>query len=732
MRKSIVIIAVFFLSLFPIIVKAESKEYVRTSDSISKQVGKLEINSLHFIDNTNGPSDNYGLVANIINRSGSKARLKAKINYYDKEKVLLYSSIDEYEITAEKDNTFMAFLDEKNTNKYEVENIAFYTVNFEIVEADEEKKRDHSFEEKEVCKKRDYVLSDYEIFVDVHENAIYDIEEDFTVHYNGEKRTIKKIVPLKRNLINRDGSSSVFYRKVINYEEARGLGRSFQVGAGAKFSFTEDSYDEKEVSHKLNYKIKTANRKENVMFDLAISANEWQACIDNISFEVNMPFDFAAENVSFVDGEGRDLRTKVHVSKAGGKLIGTYDGLIDDELHVRIFLGNNSYEEETFSVGSIAIFVIPVGMICISFILWLLFGKDKKVQVKEIASTWKDEDIFEIGLVKRGAIRKRDVVLAILKLAGDGYIRFEKKGKKGHSKRNEYTICKVGIYAGKNKYEKELLHELFSANLDGINEKILKSNYDRGIGSKKLRDLRVEEISTEDVAHRLNVCAEKIVREVNGEYYEKIYEKSSSLVKNFIKLIDYAIVLVIIAIATLEYGTIEDVLINIVLLFFCLFAIKEGLKVGKSKTVKIGALIVIFTSMLISRITPIWETLFFSRIMVYGVVCGTITIFINQIFKDIMPKKTEYGKVLNDRVISLEMYLKSLKKDELKKAVENDGEFIQKIIPYVFAVDFNKNFFKVAEDAEIPLPTWFQGSDYNGLGGIVEDLEVLVTRDNME
>lgn len=731
MKKCIYkICLVFTILIVPLTVKAEANEFISIRDTISKRVGNVEIKSLHFVDNSDQPSNNFGLLAEINNRTQKDVLLKLKIGYYNEKKVLIYSELTESVLRYKQTDTLIALSNAKLDSKYNVNDITYYTVSFEIRDMINIEDKT-SIQDNEICLENSYTIENYKVRVDVQKDNTYDIEETFTVRYNtSENKKIERIVPLERNVTNRDGSKSTQKIKLLTLFSNRTLTRFFNPTKGNILRIDDSSINSSDKNHSLKYTYSSRNASKSEQFLYTIDPEEWSACINGISFEINMPSKFDPSKIQFVEENGNDKTDGIKIEKSKNAIKGTYDEILkDDSLNIGIFLEDDYFTAPHPSLGCILVFALPTCLIVLSFALWFFFGRDRQLKEKVKKVPPKNKNLLEVLFATRKEVTQKDIVILLLKLCDDGYLRITKTKKGNRLQPAEYTITKMKEYAGSILEEKLLMEELFSTSLSKINDRMLKKNYDKGKASKKLSDLRGMSVDTRSLKGALFITSNAILNSAYKNYYDKIFEKSATLMSKIVSCFGYIIGLVITVIPSLEYGRIEDGLIIGVLTIISMIAVKEGLIMAKKASTKIGALILISISIILSRVTPLWETIIYERIYSYGLIFGMIMIFINKLFIEIMPKNTEYGSKLYEEAKSYEHFLKSLSAQDLGKLLNKSGEDTSKILLYIYLFGIEKTTLRSIQD-DIVLPEWLENTNPKELKYLKKDLETLVIKND--
>lgn len=201
--------------------------------------------------------------------------------------------------------------------------------------------------------------------------------------------------------------------------------------------------------------------------------NEWDAEIENVTFNIKMPKPFNEENLGFSSGyEGSTNNANVEYDIEGKTITGFLNNILypEEGLTVRLtlpdgyFVGatDNIDYKEWIGIGISVIFVI------IAFCLWRKYGKDD--DVVDTVEFYPPEGLnsAELGYMYKGYTERKDAVSLLIYLANKGYLSIKELpgkeidliGSRG------FVIEKVKDYDGDNESEKIFFNGLF----DGRNK----------------------------------------------------------------------------------------------------------------------------------------------------------------------------------------------------------------------------------------------------------------------
>lgn len=218
----------------------------------------------------------------------------------------------------------------------------------------------------------DYVISKYDININVNENNSFDITEKITVDFKNEKHGIIRKIPLQNEYHDSAKISNLKINE--NYTKSE-ENRELQLKIGDE---NKKIIGEKEYIIKYNYKLPINKDEYNDEFYFNIIGDDWDTTIDNITFKITMPKDFDKNEIYFTYGRYGSTDSELIKYTANKNVIeGSYIGILDsyNAITVKINLPN-----KYFSLGFIGNlpFIIPIILTLLSIIIFLIKGTNKR------------------------------------------------------------------------------------------------------------------------------------------------------------------------------------------------------------------------------------------------------------------------------------------------------------------------------------------------------------------
>ncbi|MDE6110325.1 MAG: DUF2207 domain-containing protein, partial [Eubacterium sp.] len=215
-----------------------------------------------------------------------------------------------------------------------------------------------------------------------------------------------------------------------------------------------------------------------------IIGSEWDTYIDNVTFTVTMPKEFDAQKVGLSTGAygtvGTDtIEYKVTGNEISGKVTKELD--MNEALTLRLELpeGYFYFNMTEYYIRLAAMVVIPLIALIIVAILWVKFGRDKKVV--EVVEFYPPDHMssLDVAFWKQGMIAGRDTIPLMIELANEGYIRINQvEKKKLIGSKTDFVIERVKqTYNGHDKCKHVFFNGLFKNKKTDVTSKDLQNKF---------------------------------------------------------------------------------------------------------------------------------------------------------------------------------------------------------------------------------------------------------------
>lgn len=546
-----------------------------------------------------------------------------------------------------------------------------------------------------------YEITAYNVDIVVNEDNVLHITETIDVYFYEERHGIYRTIPLKGNITRADGRNGKYQADISNITVSEAYSRSdingtsknikLQIGSSTSTIIGEHRYL---ISYDYSLGSDGVSKYDELYYN--IIGAEWDTKISNVTFTIEMPNDdFDKSKIGFTRGEyGSTETSDIEYDIDGNKIIGKYNGSLDEYngLTVRIELPEGYFKvidyQKYIDYVVVAIFTI---IIFIAFILWFIYGKEKRVV--ETVEFYPPDGMnsLEVGFAYKGEAFQKDVTSLLVYLASKGYLKIEEKNNN-----NSFKITKLKEYSGNNDIERLFFKELFATG---------------------------DVVERGDLINSFYIIKNKILKLFNtDEKKSKIVNKKSFKKRKIIKALIVIIIIIIhifvpFNIKTIESST-EDLALQFVALPFVIIFIisfmsvlKEISKIKRDKTHIIMLIIMtifLYFPVLISDYCGYLEL----DLREWGVLCiGVISIIIMIIFYIIMPSRTKEGAEILAKINGFKRFLKTARKDELESLVEENPSYFYDILPYIYVLDISDKWIKKFESINVSYPDWYESDN---------------------
>ena len=539
----------------------------------------------------------------------------------------------------------------------------------------------------------DYVIDAYDINIVVNENNSFDITETIIAYFNVPKHGIYRKIPLNNKIVRLDGTSSTNRAKISNltvnttYETSKSNGvYNIQMGDADKTVTGSQTY-----VIKYNYNIGKDPIKNYDELYYNIIGDEWDTSIEHVTFTITMPKEFDKSKLGFSHGRvGFVDSNDVFYQVNGNVITGQYNGKLNkgEALTVRCELpeGYFAFAQSNLNILDYLILIIPIIGLLVSFILWFIFGRDKKVIETVEFYPPKDFNSLEVGFLYKGVADIKDITSLLIYLAEKGYIQILEEPNESNILSQDVKIIKLKDYDKNNVNERLFLNGLF-ANSTSTNG---TSTYLSELYNKFYRTIQ-------NISQNINT----------KENRKKIFEQQASSKK--IIIIFFAIIsfLLITTVPFFNYGDIDDFLpallfpgLGFIVMIFCLFK-------GATTYAKVVGTIFGLVYGGLTFITKVLPVIINEPLYMISYFTGIICIFGMSIFLIFLPKRNTYGLEILGKIKGFKTYLETVEKKKLEAMIMQNPNYFYDILPYTYVLGVSDKWIKKFESITMPAPVWY-------------------------
>lgn len=546
-----------------------------------------------------------------------------------------------------------------------------------------------------------YNITAYDVDIYVTEGNVLKVTEKIDTNFKSAKHGIIRNIPLTGTVRRSDGSKGSFRAKISNIKVSDNYTKTTSFTNGQKLVELKigdaDTTLRGNKSYTISYDYALGDDRVSDYDELYynIIGTQWDTTISNVTFSIHMPKDFDTSKIGFTHGtQGSSQTDGITYEVDGNTITGEYNSDLSsyNGLTVRIELPEGYFVIKDYQKYiDYAVIALFIGLVIITFVLWLKNGKDKPVV--ETVEFYPPEDLnsAELAQVYKGEVRGQDVTSLLIYLANKGYLKIKEEDKKGLiSTYKAITFVKLKEYDGENYSEKTFFDGIFK--------------YGDEVPISKLED-------------RFYVTQGKIVNHINSKKnIEKVIDKKSRKSKTITTVFEFLVLIVTCLTLGMATGDISNSLFSLPFVICSLAMIKAGVGFFKKKEaggIVVGAMLIFmsFCFFCSSQTMVLVESDGFSSAdwLVLGI--GVVSIILLIIFETIMPARTEYGTKMLGKIRGFKRFLETARKEELERLVEENPSYFYDILPYTYVLGVSSKWIKKFETMNLRSPDWYDSAN---------------------
>ena len=539
-----------------------------------------------------------------------------------------------------------------------------------------------------------YDITSYDVNMNVNQDNSFDITETIDVNFNEARHGIIRKLPLSNNVKRSDGTyysnrARVTDVSVDSQYETSSNGGYYSIKIGDSDRTITGA---KEYVIKYKYTIygndKLSNKDE---LYYNIIGTQWDTTISNVTFTINMPKKFDSDSLGFSIGSYRESGYNTDLLKytVNDKIIeGSYTGTLNsgEGINVRLELPDGYFVIPTKGGSYYLMFVIPIVLLIVSFLLWTLYGRDDVLVDPVTFYPPNGVNSLETGYLYKGKAENKDVTSLLIYLANKGYLSISETKSKGIlSSKDTFEITKLKDYDGNNEFERTFFNGLFGSS---------------------------STVSMMDLYNKFYITTNSILRSINSkENKEKVFEKKSLISKAIIIALTVITYLIIVVPPILEYNPDELFLVTLFPIAGIIVVIVVILS-NSDIFSKIFSLLMfgggfIIMPLVIGLSDIVSYDGFYIASTIVGVLCMIIMIF----FASIADKRTKYGSEMLGKLKGFKNFLETAEKEKLEALVSKNPSYFYDILPYTYVLGVSDKWIKKFEDINMEAPNWYSGYD---------------------
>ncbi len=525
-----------------------------------------------------------------------------------------------------------------------------------------------------------YELVSYNVLANVYQNHSYKVQETIKVNIPERLDKLEFALP--------SGNFQVTDIKVQNVKN------TVQKTEGRRSLTITDPKALKKGNHtyRVNFTIKEfAERNDEYdMFYYDALLPEWRVPIGNVEIKVFFPDDFPWDDMQYYGGQfgiaGESAKLNYKASEADKTVIITGERIPENySVTLKAQLPDDYWKgalDNTWAGYAIAGILLAV--VIISFVLWLIGGRDPKYKKSVERKPIEGVAPSDITYIYEGKVKIRDIVALILYMATKGYIRI-----------SEYEPKKYRFFRNEDpKNEERYIRSAYNTLFEGIYEN--------------------RSIDMDDLGTRLRQVVHNARYDIEAGYADEAMAASTSLSRYFrlicILLISLAVGSIPVLTAVYQY---IDISLTQPIIFAVLTAASLMLICAREVTkydidnqhyyISMGIYVLIYAAVVGS---PIYIFVEVSGMILVGLAAFALAV-LAMFFCVIMTARGKGNAELVMKLNQLRKFIYRAKWTDVEPLYKEDPDYYYEMFPYAFVFSGLETWAKTFRWLNVPEPKWY-------------------------
>lgn len=541
-----------------------------------------------------------------------------------------------------------------------------------------------------------YTISDYNVKVNITESNAYDVTEVIRANFTTPRHGISRSIPYQGTwLRDAEHGGSTDWRARITGIHVDGYkysvsksGSDIVVKIGDADKLV-DGMQEYRISYRIQFYDDGLPNADEVYYNLI--GTDWDTTIDHVSFSVTLPKSFDPGTLGFSTGalgsSGYDpasLTFRVDGTTITGEVsrrLGSYEAVT-----MRVQLQQGYFKIPFQGSVDVALLVGISAFVLLAFVLFLLYGRDKKI-VKTV-EFYAPEGLTpaEVGYIFDGVVDNRDVVSLVIYWAHRGYLAIDDTGGSAFQLRQLREIADDAA-----DFEKHMFKGLFK-NGPVATSSDLKNTFYKTIAS---------------TTSMINKSFDSDKR--------RVFTKTSMALRPLISFL--TALPVIITMFLTNYRSMGDFweafFMSILLGIFIMFPV--SILVGTLRKWRAKGRVSRIVSLIIGLVLSIAAMTIFVVMTLDNVYlpalpwCAVLATVLLGLVASFIDKRTPKGAEWIGRISGFRDFLELAERDKLVALVEQDPKYFYNILPYAWVLNVSDKWAKKFETIAIQPPDWYYG-----------------------
>lgn len=545
-----------------------------------------------------------------------------------------------------------------------------------------------------------FTISEYKVNANISESNVYNITEVITVKFTEPRHGIYRNIPYRGTwLRSPDQGGNTDWRAKITDINVEGYSYSVSKSDGnvvVKIG-DEDMYVSGTQVYRISYRIQFYDdgmpKADEVYYNL-IGTN-WNTTIDHVSFSVTLPKSFDPSTLGFSIGSYGTLGydpSSLTFRVDGNTITGEVNHKLSNNQSVtmRMQLPQGYFEIPFQGTVDVALLVGIVALVLLSFVLFLLYGRDKKI-VKTVEFYAPDGMTpAEVGYIIDGVVDNRDVVSLVIYWAHRGYLSIEDTDGASFQFRQ---IREIGDDA--NPFEKHMFHDLFK-NGPVATSSSLNNTFYTTVASTKTMISKSFENDTRRVFTRTSTVLRPLI-----SFMTALPIMVTLLLINYREMQDFTETLITTAFLGLLIMLPVSMLVSTLRQWRAKGRVSRVIKLILGLFLSLVAMVVflIMTSDMVYLAALPW--------------CAVLATVLMGLVASFISKRTPKGVEWMGKICGFSDFLELAERDKLVAMVKQDPKYFYNILPYAWVLHVSDKWAKKFETIAIQPPDWYYG--YSGM-----------------
>ncbi len=534
---------------------------------------------------------------------------------------------------------------------------------------------------------QNFYIENYDVSLDVKNNRKIEVTENIDVNYTNSKEAIYRKIPLKY-IIEKNNKKYGIFAKINNIKTSEPSKKLVL----DNFLYVKFNSAKKEMTGRKNYKIKYTYKipydkkaqEDELIYDIF---GNWDCVIRKINFKIKMPKQFSKDNLYFVANNPYGFNHYVENNTIIG--YGTLALIPKQAIELHLKLGKNYFsktKDENLKAVILTLIFTVIGALALFKSL-----NQRKINSKISFNPPYNLNSAQVGYIYRNRVSGQDIASLVSYLASKGYLKIIADGK-------DFKFVKLKDYQGNVESERIFFNTLFENNVDTVTGEIIeKSSYKKAYNNIiKLLKSEAKKFSCNKFENKFKLIALFICFAL---YVQLFYSFSDYMTGRL--LINIAVALpafIIMGIVNFLYAK-QKIKKDTVILLYCVFAFYI-FEIPDEQ---------IANNNFLAIITEI------------------ICIVIARICFAKIPFQNQETNVILNQILGFKKYIKDSDLVKTNQLIQEDSAYIDKILPYLYALDLLDVWFKKTQKLDInTTPKWFAGEkldciNFYGFSNIFDD-----------